>query len=56
MLLFPWGASTYSPGLLTVGVAGISVLLSCGELLVPAVVGPGHLEGCLVLWYIRQAL
>lgn len=39
----------------TVDVAGILVLPSSGHL-VPAVVGPGHLEGCLVLGYITQAL
>lgn len=41
-------------GLLTVGIAGISVLLSCGGL--GASCGPCHPEGCLVLRHIRQAL
>lgn len=51
LLLFPWGASSSSAGLLTVGIAGILVLLSCGGL--GASCGPCHPEGCLVLRHMR---
>lgn len=49
-----FSASSSSAGLLTVGMAGISVLLSCGGL--GASCGPCHPEGCLVLGHIRRAL